>query len=231
MEKANIRNLIAKNQLEEATETLLKVTQNKQWHNEVVLQSTRLNEYKKLQRTGTEAIKELNQLKNQITNSLLSIVDELPKEEKESVFTSLKKRKGCTVTVSIAFAATILSLLAAIAEFSGYSLRDIFSSSKQGKLINATVFVESKMGTDELRKQGYIFMDVEGGERKKELIDDKGTASFQNVKIGDQVSLDIDFSEPFKPKYPDSIYTVPTDGRIYLALELQNLGRVFGTVI
>ena len=74
-------------------------------------------------------------------------------------------------------------------------------------------------------------MDVQGGERKKELIDDKGTASFQNVKVGDQVKLDVDFSEPFKPKYPDSIYTIPADGRIYLAVELQNLGRVYGTVI
>lgn len=224
MDKTIIKNLIAKNQLEEAIKNLLEYTQNTQWHNDVLLQSARLNEYKQLQINGTETPDELERRRNQITHALLSILDGSPLDKNQTG--SSKKSKTTFSKVGI-----IIGIVASIVTIVGFSLKDFLFPKKEATIINATVFVDSKMGTDELRKQGYIFMDVEGGERKKELIDDKGTASFQNVKVGDQVKLDVDFSEPFKPKYPDSIYTIPADGRIYLAVELQNLGRVYGTVI
>ena len=224
MDKTIIKNLIAKNQLEKAIKNLLEDTQNTQLHNDVLLQSARLNEYKQLQINGTETPDELERRRNQITHALLSILDGSPLDKNQ--IGSSKKSNTTFSKVGI-----IIGVVASIVTIVGFSLKDFLFPKKEAKIINATVFVESKMGTDELRKQGYIFMDVEGGERKKELIDDKGTASFQNVKVGDQVKLDVDFSEPFKPKYPDSIYTIPADGRIYLAVELQNLGRVYGTVI
>lgn len=224
MDKTSIKNLIAKNQLEEAIKRLLEDTQNTQWHNDVLLQSARLNEYKQLQINGTETPDELERRRNQITHALLSILDGSPLDK--NPIGSSKKSNTTFSKVGI-----IIGVAASIVTIVGFSLKDFLFPKKESTIINATVFVESKMSTDELRKQGYIFMDVEGGERKKELIDDKGTASFQNVKVGDQVKLNVDFSEPFKPRYPDSIYTVPADGRIYLEVELQNLGRVYGTVI
>ena len=74
-------------------------------------------------------------------------------------------------------------------------------------------------------------MTTSGGGAPKEIIDDKGVASFKNIKVGDKVRLNIDFSEPYRPIQPDSIYTVSEDGRIHLMVALQNLGKVFGRVI
>ena len=101
-----------------------------------------------------------------------------------------------------------------------------------GKPTTVSVYVHSKKSMTDLvlRQQGHVFMDV-GGERKSELIDDKGVATFKNLKIGDKVRLDIDFSEPYKASRRDSVYTIPADGKIYLQVVLENLGRVYGTVL
>ncbi len=70
------------------------------------------------------------------------------------------------------------------------------------------------------------------GERKKELIDDKGQASFKNLHVGDQIRhLNVEFSEPFQSTRADSVYTLDASGQIYLEVALQHLGRVFGTVL
>jgi hypothetical protein len=74
-------------------------------------------------------------------------------------------------------------------------------------------------------------MTTSGGGAPKELIDDRGAASFKNIKTGDKVRLNIDFSEPYRPIQPDSVYTVPEDGRIQLVVALQHLGKVFGRVM
>lgn len=96
---------------------------------------------------------------------------------------------------------------------------------------NVTVFVEDKNHDLILKQQGQVILKAEGGEAKKEDIDSKGSASFKNVKVGDKVDLQVDFSEPYRPLKPDSVYTIPYDGRINLVVSLQNLNRVFGTVI
>lgn len=231
MDKPKIRQLIGANGLDEAINELLKATEHTHHHNDVLLQSTRLNEYKSQQIKRTESSDDLNRLRNQIANALLSIVDDFS-EEDETIVAKLTKKKGCSMTVSIAFAATLIAILGGIAEFSGYSLRDIFSSSN-GKLINVSVYVEDKNSdlVAALKKEAYVLMTTEGGGRAKELIDDKSRASFQNIRVGDKVSLNVDFSEPYRPVKPDSIYTVPADGRITLTVALQNLNRIFGTVL
>jgi hypothetical protein len=99
--------------------------------------------------------------------------------------------------------------------------------------MSLTVFVQGKNGqsTQSLRQQGYVVLDV-NGERKKELIDDKGQAGFKNLRAGDKIrNLNIEFSEPFQSTRPDSVYTLDASGQIYLEVALQHLGRVFGTVL
>ena len=102
----------------------------------------------------------------------------------------------------------------------------------EGKPTTVSVYIHSKKSMTDLvlRQQGHVFMDV-GGERKSEFIDDKGVATFKNLKVGDKVRLDIDFSEPYKASHRDSVYTIPSDGKIYLQVVLENLGRVYGTVL
>ncbi|MBK9014712.1 MAG: hypothetical protein IPM82_11890 [Saprospiraceae bacterium] len=99
--------------------------------------------------------------------------------------------------------------------------------------MNLTVFVHGKGGPQDmvLRKQGYVLMDVRGGERKKSSINDNGEAYFQNLRLGDTVRLSVDFSERYEATHPDSLYVIHEDGRIYLEVALQGLDRIYGTVI
>ena len=72
-------------------------------------------------------------------------------------------------------------------------------------------------------------MDI-GNERKKEPIDDKGEAHFENLRAGDSVRLNIDFSEPYISTHPDSIYVVQPQRGIYLEMVLKGIDRVNGKV-
>lgn len=104
---------------------------------------------------------------------------------------------------------------------------------KRMEALPLTVFVSGKNGqsTQSLRQQGYVVLDA-NGERKKELIDDKGQASFKNLHVGDPIRhLNVEFSEPFQSTHPDSVYILDASGQIYLEVALQHLGRVFGTVL
>ncbi|MCC6283220.1 MAG: hypothetical protein IT262_21610 [Saprospiraceae bacterium] len=104
---------------------------------------------------------------------------------------------------------------------------------KKEESVSLTVFVNGKNGQSiqPLRQQGYVVLDV-NGERKKELIDDKGQASFKNLRPGDKIRhVNVEFSEPFVSTRPDSVYTLDASGQIYLEVALKHLGRVFGTVL
>ncbi|MEN9611672.1 MAG: hypothetical protein RLZZ628_2486 [Bacteroidota bacterium] len=105
-----------------------------------------------------------------------------------------------------------------------------FFETRKPLLSNVTVLVEDRDGAFVMRNQGHIQMFVTGGESKKALIDDKGVAAFQNVHVGDSVRLKVDYSEPYYPEHPDSVYKIPRDGRMRLRVRLQHLGNVFGTV-
>jgi hypothetical protein len=98
-----------------------------------------------------------------------------------------------------------------------------------------TVFVHGKKSKHDLviRQEGHVLMDVRGGERKKELIDDKGAASFKNVQPGDTVTMDVDFREPYKATHPDALYVIPPDGdgRLYLEVELKGLDLLSGEIV
>jgi hypothetical protein len=101
-------------------------------------------------------------------------------------------------------------------------------SSKQ----SVTVFVHGKKGKQDmiLRQQGYVVMDI-GAERKKATINENGEAYFQNLQVGDNVRLNIDFSEPYKSIYPDSVYNIDEEGRIYLPVALEGIEKVKGIVL
>lgn len=99
--------------------------------------------------------------------------------------------------------------------------------------LTLTVFLQGKNGQSlkSLHQHGYVLLDV-NGERKKELIDDKGQAHFKNLYAGDKVrNVDIEFSEPLQPVRPDSVYTIDAQGQIYLEVAMKHLGHIYGTVL
>lgn len=109
---------------------------------------------------------------------------------------------------------------------------DKFKSDNCAIKQTVTVFVHGKKGLQDmiLRQKGNVIMDI-GSERKKAPIDENGEAYFQNLEKGDKVRLNIDFSEPYKSKYPDSVYTIDESGKIYLYVFLQGIDKVSGMVL
>ena len=85
MDKRKIRQLIGENRLNEAIKELLKLTENTHHHHDVVLKSTRLNEYKSQQIKGIATSSELNQMRNQIADAMLSITNQLSEKDTPSV--------------------------------------------------------------------------------------------------------------------------------------------------
>lgn len=128
----------------------------------------------------------------------------------------------------------ILATLATIAGVTGYTLKDFFGgNSENGRPVSLSVFAfDAKKGKQYpvLRQQGHIWLDI-NGERKQEAIDDKGKAVFQNLHVGDNILLEVSFSEPYHAVRPDSFYTVPANGQIYMPVELKGLDKISGRLI
>ncbi len=208
------------------TELLKITTINTDIHSQAIQLSARFAEYEKQQLGNLEDPSQLGITLAKINQAALAIIDEL--EEKtlvpaqEEFFT---KKRMPWFLIGLVVLISILANLATFLDFLGIKPKD------ERRLANVTVMVEDKNGEFVMRQQGKIVMMVEGGDVKQEDIDSKGAASFKNVKIGDKVRLKVDFSEPYRPLNPDSLYTIPKDGRINLRVGLQHLGKVFGRVL
>lgn len=98
--------------------------------------------------------------------------------------------------------------------------------------VNITVFVHGKKGKMDMviRQQGYVLMDL-NGDRQKKPIGAEGDAHFGNLQIGDKVRLAIDFSEPYQPINPDSLYEIDETGKIYLQVALEGIDVIDGMAL
>jgi hypothetical protein len=107
-----------------------------------------------------------------------------------------------------------------------------FKTDACAPVTSATIFVHGKKGRQDmiLRQNGFVIMDV-GEERKRASINENGQAYFQNLRIGDSVRLNIDFSEPYKALHPDSVYIIQQNSKIYLSVALEGIERVWGRVL
>ncbi len=143
----------------------------------------------------------------------------IPVEQKRNVTGKIKNRYLPVIAGALIIAAGIIYLI-------------LRPSPVKKDLQSVSVFVHGKKGRQDmiLRKQGYVLMDVHG-ERKKSDINENGVAYFQNLQIGDSVSINVDFSEPYKSIKPDSLYIINADGRIYLPVVLQGIEKVMGKVL
>lgn len=237
--KQKLRYLISEGKTKEALAELLKcTTPGTNLHNRVLQLSASYADYEKKYLYEEETSEELGVDLNKIRKQAIAIINELENDNQKkgeepegneirsSVSTTfLTQKRLAWLGGSVVFLIGVLANLTTILDWVG--IKPI----NDEEISNVTVFVEDKNHDLVLKKQGYVLMDVEGGEAKKEEIDEKGTASFKNVKIGDKVHLKVDFSEPYRPLNPDSVYTVPKDGRIRLTVGLQNLEKVFGRVL
>jgi hypothetical protein len=94
------------------------------------------------------------------------------------------------------------------------------------------VHVREKNKNDKsLQRQGYILMNIINGETKRALINENNEAFFSNLRESDKAKFDIDFSEPYKPIFPDSIYEINGSNKIDLQIRLSGIEQVFGKVL
>ena len=225
---AQLRQLIAIGDIEKALELLLIHTEGSARHATAVQLAARFNTLKDNEVKGIVSFSKANIERNKITDAMLALL------EGRTVGNAKKQKNRLTCSVTIAFAAALIAILGGLAEFAGYSLRDLFGGGTSGKSAAVTVFVHGPKGCTDLilREDGFVIMRIEStGETKKEAITDKGEAKFSGLRIGEKVQVEIDFSEPYRAVNPDSIYIVSTDGSICLETQLENLDLVFGKVI
>lgn len=226
-----LRAVLAQGKTKQVIAELLKLTtHDADLHNQVVQLSARFAQYERQKLGNLESSSVLGIELNNINVTALAIIDELeetnPVSNNPSTF-SWTKWTGLNDVKSW------VALLAGLAGILTFYFKYYDNGAHDDTLKNVTVNVRDKGGAlvESLHTKGYVIMTTSGGGAPKELIDDKGAASFKNIKIGDAVRLNIDFSEPYRPVQPDSVYTVPKDGRIHLVVALQHLGKVFGRVM
>lgn len=119
--KQNLKNLIAKGKSEKAIDQLLELSPrlDKDLREEIFIQSARFKTYQREKRQGSSSKEELHVTLLQITHALIGIIEELPEED---LIISKTKKNVFKWAGSIA---AFIAFLAAVSEFSGYSLKDI----------------------------------------------------------------------------------------------------------
>ncbi|MBL7813609.1 MAG: hypothetical protein JNL70_01300 [Saprospiraceae bacterium] len=85
MDRNYIVELIKDSRLQEAIKALEKATQGSHLHNDLISLSARYAEYTRLNRNATEDFQTLEMQRAKITNSLLSILDEVSSEDLETL--------------------------------------------------------------------------------------------------------------------------------------------------
>lgn len=232
--KQSLKATLAKGATKQVLAELLKITTgDTDLHSQVIQLSARFAEYEKKQLGNLEDPAVLGIELAKINQTALAIIDDLDASDiaQEADKTPAQSGFSWTKWTGLNDVKSWVALLAGTAGILTFYFKYCEGESHVGQLKNVTVMVEDKNGEFVMRQQGKIVMMVEGGDVKQEDIDSKGAASFKNVRIGDKVRLKVDFSEPYRPLNPDSLYTIPEDGRINLRVGLQHLGKVFGRVL
>jgi len=246
--KKKLQQLIAEGKTKKAIQLLLVNTEKLDEHKEVLLQSSRYETYEKNKNIGVLSFDEANISLAKINDALVDIIKKLPNEE--NVNNKLKEEKSPTInkettnvenekktsTWKIVGAAllTAITVLAGIAEFSGYNLKDLFFNNEPDSF-SVTVIVHGKKGKDDkiLKNQGKVVLDI-GADRKDEEINSQGEATFKELPKGyaNQMSLiSIDHPQPYFPVYRNREYKLTPNKVIYLEVELTGLSKIKGHVI
>ncbi len=115
------------------------------------------------------------------------------------------------------------------------------------KLINSTsdcdlqftsviVNVKGKDGQVALHSKGKVVVEILSSKKSQsqiitKSIDENGQAIFPSVLIDSHMKLNIDFSEPYRPINPDSVYIIQSHSSIDFRVALHGIDRITGTVM
>lgn len=252
--KNKLKTQIAQGKLDNVIQTLLTET-NGQLHNDVVQLSSRFESFKQQKIQGILSHNEITLEQNKLTNTLLSIVNNLSEEvtnnsTKRNAENPLEKESNNSSAPStpiseksswkkwLTIAAAILASLAAVAELSGYSLKDIFSDSSEQEALTLTVKVRAEDGTRPLKGEGDLVIDYGNGTQTIP-IDNEGKIDLREIPShlkGNTISIMLEHPKyegvkSFHPEEAQVEYILNGQPITYLVQMKEMYGIVQGRVL
>ena len=128
--------------------------------------------------------------------------------------------------------AAILATLAAIAEFSGYNLKDIFSANiPSGEAITLTIKVRDELGNRPLKNKGNLVVDYGNGTQTIP-IEKEGKIDLREIPVHLAIrSLKINLEAPgFEPAAPNLTYTLKDSPIEYIVKPSSRRGIIKGMI-
>ncbi|MEL6865736.1 MAG: hypothetical protein AAFP19_15030 [Bacteroidota bacterium] len=240
--KQKLHTFISSGKTKEGIEALLRYTQqikHQDLHQEVIIQSSRYEEWRKGQRLGTATSQESEAALAKINVALLGIIDQLPGESLGS--TPFPKRKKIEQSPTgrwwnwVVGLGLLIAIPAGIAEFSGYSIRDLLSFSPSIASDAITVVVKSQNNIP-LPPKGKVYLNYGTARIGKELNNNR-EAIFTEVPAGYfekgnhvKITFDDPQNEPYYAVYEDSIYQLAPHLTIELLVALRGLDQLYGII-
>ena len=188
-EKDRLKQLVANNKIDMATKKLLQYRLDEDDRNEVIALQARYNQLQQAIRLETLSIKDQNLQRSRITNSLLSLIDNVDEEDNDSNIMK-NKRRGCVVSITLSFAA-ILSLGTINFLTNGSLFDDLLKTLFSSKPEQLTVFVTDINGNAALEYVGELNIPI-GNRILNSPIERDGRTNFGDItsdNIGDQITI------------------------------------------
>lgn len=251
--KEQIRQLIADGKTSRAIQALRQASsqlEDQDLQDETLIIAARYETYAREKRLGTNSAEEQRLALAQINHALLGILAQLPESSKalEEPYAdsspsadASRDTKRASIFARrnywqwVVAASIVIGILAGIAGFSGYSLKDLFSGSGADDTFTVTVFVHGKKGTDEriLKNQGQVMLGLRTNEMPGS-INEKGEATFKEIPRSfkdKEVRIRIEHPQPYRATRPDSLYRLEPNAAIYVEVALEGMNRLFGRVM
>lgn len=239
--KERIQALIAENQTEEAINELLKIAKGKHRDKLLVLKASfekiKNDEILDLTSSG-ELVRSQNKLNYSLLELASKILDSSPSGEQPPLVTTTeedRQKRTRSWKEWLAIVGGILAMLAGIAEFSGYSLRDLFSGpSISSNTVHITV--KSQNPNITLPKSGKVFLTYGAAQVGKDISNNL-EAIFTEVPEGyfdKENKVKITFKDPLGEPYyaihEDSLYQLEPNQSIEVLVGLRGLDKLYGIV-
>ncbi|MBK8490433.1 MAG: hypothetical protein IPL49_05865 [Saprospirales bacterium] len=219
--KQRLFKLLGEGKTKQVIQELLRITQGQDdLHQEVIMQSSRFEEYSKIKRSGITNLEEETVFLSRINKALLEIIDKLPEKVQPQSWKLRQRIAGLATLVAI-----IGGIIWGLITLGKGDPVDSFS---------VTVLVHGKEGRDDLilRNQGKVVLDF-GSARQEASINEKREATLRNCPSGLlEKSLPRHRSPPTLLPYKPRL-RLPTekDASIYLEVELLGINKIHGRVL
>ena len=227
-----IQELVSQGEQDLAIQELLKATrnlENPRFHKEAVNLSARWKKTQQEKRQGTTSYEQQSIFQTRITAALLELAHELPDHQPANPLHFLKSKWAKWGGAMV----VLIGVLAGVAQFSGYSLKDLFSS-QSIESFAVSVLVHGKEGRDDkIITNGKVILDI-GGNRIEEEINSQGEAIFPALRkeyIGKSAFISIDHPQPYFPTHRNQEYILKQGQSIYLEVALTGINKIWGKVM